>query len=459
MTDHLLFSDDAEQGVIGALLIDPSALERIGDELKPAHFYRDDHRRIFAAIQRLSLANKPFDVMAVHAELEESGEAQQCGGVAYVADIADNTPSSANARRYGEIVTERATLRTLRAIGDEIATAAIEPGKSAAEKVDAAQAKVMSLTDRVSRKFEPVTIKDAMRRHLSRIDDRREGRVPTGLSTGFPDLDKRMNGGLHPGQLIILAARPGVGKSAFAMQVALHFALNDRPALFCSQEMPESDLMDRITSLHARVPLGRVIRANEMTSDDYDRLTALAPQLLNTPLMLDEQPSLTLMAVRNKGRKAARQLGRLGLLVVDYLQLMVSEESGQSRNAEIEQISRGLKQLAKEFGMPVIALSQLSRKCEERPNRRPLASDLRDSGAIEQDADAILTLYRDEIYNPESQYKGLAELGIIKNRQGPTGGFIGLAYHGEFTRFDSMFGDWPAAQEAKQSRKGRGFGD
>jgi len=458
MSDYLLFSDEAEQSVLGALLIDANAIERV-DALKADHFYREDHRRIYAAIQRLSLANKPFDLMALFAELEESGEVGRCGGFAYIAELADNTPSAANVRRHCEIVIERATLRTLRAIGDEIATAAVEPGKSAAEKVDAAQAKVMSLTDRVSRKFEPVTIKDAMRRHLSRIDDRREGRVPTGLSTGFPDLDKRMNGGLHPGQLIILAARPGVGKSAFAMQVALHFALNDRPALFCSQEMPESDLMDRITSLHARVPLGRVIRANEMTSDDYDRLTALAPQLRNTPLMLDEQPSLTLIAVRNKVRKAARQLGRLGLLVVDYLQLMVSEESGQSRNAEIEQISRGLKQLAKEFAMPVIALSQLSRKCEERPNRRPLASDLRDSGAIEQDADAIFTLYRDEIYNPDSAYKGLAELGIIKNRQGPTGGFVGLAYQGEYTRFDSLFGDWPQPQPQKQGRKRGGFDD
>ena len=459
MSDRLLFSDESEQSVIGALLIDSNAAERISDALKPDHFYRDDHRRIFAAIQRLSLANQPHDVMAVYAELEESGDAVRCGGLSYLIEVADNTPSSANARRYGEIVIERATLRALRAIGDEIATAATEPGKTAAEKVDAAQSKVMSLTDTMSRKFEPVTVKDAMRRHLSRIEDRREGRIASGLSTGFPDLDKRMNGGLHPGQLIVIAARPGMGKSALSMQIALHFALHDRPSLFCSQEMPESDLMDRITSLHARVPLSRVIRSNEMTSDDYDRLTALVPQLLNTPLMLDEQPSLTLMAVRNKVRKAARQYGRLGLLIVDYLQLMVGEESGQSRNAEIEQISRGLKQLAKEFAMPVIALSQLSRKCEERPNRRPLTSDLRDSGAIEQDADAILTLYRDEIYNPDSQYKGLAELGIIKNRQGPTGGFIGLAYQGEYTRFDSMFGEWPEHAPAKQRQKRGGFGD
>lgn len=459
MTDHLLFSDESEQSVIGALLIDPSAAERISDALKPDHFYRDDHRRIFAAIQRLSLANKPHDVMAVYAELEESGDAAACGGLTYLVEVADNTPSSANVRRYGEIVIERAMLRTLRAVGDEIAAAAIEPGKTAAEKVDAAQAKVMALTETMSRKFEPVTVREAMGRHLVRIEDRREGRIASGLSTGFADLDKRMNGGLHAGQLIVLAARPGMGKSALSMQISLHFALHDRPSLFCSQEMPESDLMDRITSLHARVPLNRVIRSAEMTDDDYDRLQGFVPQLLNAPLMLDEQPSLTLMAVRNKVRKAARQYGKLGLLVVDYLQLMVGEESGQSRNAEIEQISRGLKQLAKEFAMPVIALSQLSRKCEERPNRRPLASDLRDSGAIEQDADAILTLYRDEIYNPDSQYKGLAELGIIKNRQGPTGGFVGLAYQGEYTRFDSMFGDWPQPQAQKQGKRRGGFDD
>ena len=455
MDEQLLFSNEAECAIIGALMIDHRAADRLDDSLTAEHFYRDDHRRIFAAELRLIAAGRGCDINSVFAELEESGDALRCGGVGYLGEVADGTPSSANLRRYAEIVIERAMLRSLRAAGDEIAANAAMPGATATEKVDAAQAKIMALTDRARRKFEPVTVRDAMSRHLRLIDDRREGRVPTGLSTGFADVDKRMNGGLHPGQLVIVAARPGMGKSAWAMQLALHFAMQGRPSLFCSQEMPESDLMDRITALQARVPLSSVIRSSEMSADDYDRLCAALPALRDAPLMLDEQPALTLMAVRNKVRRVAREHGAIGLLVVDYLQLMVGDGSEQNRNSEIERISRGLKQLAKEFGMPVVALSQLSRKCEERPNRRPIASDIRDSGAIEQDADVILTIYRDEIYNTDTPYKGLAEIGVLKNRQGQAGGFVGMSYRGEFTRFDSMFGDWPEAEEQRGGRRGR----
>lgn len=453
--DRLLFSDEAECAILGGLMIDSSAPDLLDDSLAAEHFYRDDHRRIFAAILRLVAAGRSTDAMTVFAELEESGDAERSGGMNYLAEVANGAPSAANLRRHAEIVIERAMLRALRATGDEIAQRAVEPGATAAEKVDAAQAKIMALTDRARRKFEPVTVRDAMSRHLRLIDDRREGRVPTGLSTGFADIDKRMNGGLHPGQLVIVAARPAMGKSALAMQVALHFAMQGRPSLFCSQEMPESDLMDRITALQARVPLSSVIRSSEMSADDYDRLCAALPALRDAPLMLDEQPALTLMAVRNKVRRVAREHGSIGLLVVDYLQLMVGDGSEQNRNSEIERISRGLKQLAKEFGTPVVALSQLSRKCEERPNRRPIASDIRDSGAIEQDADVILTIYRDEIYNADTPYKGLAEIGVLKNRQGQAGGFVGMSYRGEFTRFDSMFGDWPEAEEQRSSRRGR----
>lgn len=833
--ERLLFSNEAECGVIGALLIDHDAANRLNESLVAEHFYRDDHRRIFAAVLRLIAAGRACDIMAVFAELEESGDAARCGGIGYLGEIADNTPSSANMHRYTEIVIERATLRSMRAAGDEIAQRAVEPGMSAAEKVDFAQSRVLRLTESVRQKFEPVFMRDAMRRQLARMAERMDGTKAPGLSTGFPDLDKRSSGGLHPGQLIILAARPAMGKAqpldakilfadgvwrrmgdvavgdaiasvdgaesrvigvfpqgvkkvfrvtfsdgrsavackehlwsvmyrdwpgprvvdtgtliemlgksryknrlsvdvvsgdfgggqlpldpyvlgvllgdgcmtkgtvrlssadaeivdevrrrlgsssevrkssgkydyrivsmgvagrlykdgcrlpygrryprelghnmlhmhrpkvahpvrealellglaglgsgdkfipevyfsaskedrldllrglmdtdgwaeahgsvrftssskalsegvqrlvrslgglcsiaekrttfvsngekksgmiawickirheraegffklerkatrairgrnasvrlnvssidecgetetqciqvshpsrlyvtdnyvvthntALAMQIALHFALNDIPSLVCSQEMPESDLMNRIVALHARVELNRVIDTRTMHDDDWDRLVAASGALSDAPLAIDEQPSLNIMAVRNKVRRVRREYGRVGLLVVDYLQLMVGDGSEQNRNGEIEKISRGLKQLAKEEGMPVLALSQLNREVEKRPNKRPMASDLRDSGAIEQDADVIWTLYRDEVYHQEpasSPFFGYAELGIQKNRQGAAGGFVGLAYRGALTRFESVI-EWPRVEE-KSERSGRrkGFGN
>lgn len=460
--ERLLFSNEAECGVIGALLIDHDAANRLNESLVAEHFYRDDHRRIFAAVLRLIAAGRACDIMAVFAELEESGDAARCGGIGYLGEIADNTPSSANMHRYTEIVIERATLRSMRAAGDEIAQRAVEPGMSAAEKVDFAQSRVLRLTESVRQKFEPVFMRDAMKRQLARMAERMDGTKAPGLSTGFPDLDKRSSGGLHPGQLIILAARPAMGKTALAMQIALHFALNDIPSLVCSQEMPESDLMNRIVALHARVELNRVIDTRTMHDDDWDRLVAASGALSDAPLAIDEQPSLNIMAVRNKVRRVRREYGRVGLLVVDYLQLMVGDGSEQNRNGEIEKISRGLKQLAKEEGMPVLALSQLNREVEKRPNKRPMASDLRDSGAIEQDADVIWTLYRDEVYHQEpasSPFFGYAELGIQKNRQGAAGGFVGLAYRGALTRFESVI-EWPRVEE-KSERSGRrkGFGN
>ncbi len=453
--NQAMYSVEAEHGVIGGLMIDGSAIDRLDSRLKAEHFYRDDHRRIFAAIQALANEGKSSDIISLADALEATGDLERCGGYAYLGGLAYETFSSANIRRHAEIIIERATLRALRAIGNDIADAALSGG-NAPEQVDAAQAAVMALTERVAVRFEPMTARDVMSRHLQRLQERREGRAAAGMSTGFDDLDRRLNGGLHPGQLVILAARPAMGKTSLSMQVALHFALQGRPTLFCSQEMPESDLADRLTALHSRVPLSRVIQTAQMTTEDYDRIGAALPSLRDAPLMLDEQPSLTLMAVRSKARRVVREYGRIELLVIDYLQLMTGE--GTSRNAEIEQISRGLKQLAKEMSCPVIALSQLSRQCEQRPNRRPALSDLRDSGAIEQDADIVLSIYRDEIYNAESRYKGLAELGVLKNRQGQSGGFVGLAYQGEFTRFDSLFGGWPQVEQKPQTKqRARGF--
>ncbi len=458
----LLLATEAEQSVLGALMLNPDAFDRIEPELKSEQFAREDHQRIYAAIVRLRSAGKPHDAMAVADELDAAGHLQACGGLSAVVEIEAAVPSAANVRRHAEIVAERAMLRALRATGDEIAQKAIEPGMSPAEKVDFAQSKVLGLTESVRQKFEPVFMRDALQRQLARMAERMDGTKAPGLSTGFPDLDKRSSGGLHPGQLIILAARPAIGKTALAMQVALHFALNDIPSLVCSQEMPESDLMNRLVALHARVELNRVIDTRTMHDDDWDRLVAASGALRDAPLAIDEQPSLNILAVRNKVRRVRREYGRVGLLVVDYLQLMVGDGSEQNRNGEIEKISRGLKQLAKEEGMPVLALSQLNREVEKRPNKRPMASDLRDSGAIEQDADVIWTLYRDEVYHQEpesSPFFGYAELGIQKNRQGAAGGFVGLAYRGALTRFESVI-EWPRVEEkSERSGRRRGFGN
>lgn len=458
----LLLAIEAEQSVLGALMLNADAFDRIEPALTPEQFAREDHQRIYAAIVRLRSSGKPHDAMAVADELDAAGHLHACGGLSAIVDLEAGVPSAANIRRHAEIVAERAMLRALRAAGDEIAQRAIEPGMSAAEKVDFAQSRVLGLTESVRQQFEPVFMRDALQRQLSRMAERMEGAKAPGLSTGFPDLDRRTNGGLHPGQLIVLAARPAMGKTALALEIALHFALHDRPALVCSQEMPEADLMNRIIALHARVELSRVIDTRTMHDDDWDRLTAASAALVNAPLALDEQPALNMLAVRNKVRRVRREYGRLGLLVVDYLQLMVGDGSEQNRNAEIEKISGGLKQLAKEEGMPVLALSQLNREVEKRPNKRPMASDLRDSGAIEQDADAIWSLYRDEVYHQDptaSPYYGYAELGILKNRQGAAGGFVGLAYRGAQTRFESVI-EWPRIEEkAPRSGKRRGFGD
>lgn len=444
-----IFSVEAEQALLGALMLDPSAADRIEASLVSASFYREDHGRIWAVIQRLRGEGKPHDSLSVCDAL--GGDLERCGGLAYVVELEASTASSAGIKRHAEIVAERAMRRAAMAVSAEIAEAANDPQRSAREVVDLAQARVMALGQQASQKFTPVTMREALSRTVKRLQARIDGRVEPGLATGFVDLDRRMNGGLRAGQLIVLAARPAMGKTSLAVQIAAHAALHGTPALVCSQEMAEAELMDRMVALRGRIPLSAVL-SGQMSDDEWSRVTAASGELLDAPLCIDEQPALNLLDVRSKVRKVARECGRLGLLVIDYLQLMVGD--GANRNAEIEQISRGLKQLAKELGVPVIALSQLSRKCEERPNKRPMASDLRDSGAIEQDADVILSLYRDEVYNPDSPHKGTAELGVIKCRNGRSGGFVPLTFIGEFTRFESFAGEW-AAEQQSAGRQGR----
>lgn len=432
-------SIESEQSVIGGLLLDNGAIDRVGS-LRPEHFYRDDHRRIYTAICALIAANKPADVITVFDALEQSGEAERVGGLAYLGDIANNTPSAANIRRYAESVVDRALLRALQAAGDDIAARSTDPLPTN-EKIDYAQSRIMALCEQATTK-DPRGVREVMIQSLDRIQKMQDGEIPPGLLTGFSDVDSRCRV-LKPSSLIILAARPGMGKTAFALRIAANVAETGTGVLFCSMEMEAQQLTDRLISSHGRVPFGAVIGEREFQDGDMDRITMATARIARMNLSIDDQSALTLWDVRTKARQVQRRSG-LGLIVIDYLQLMRGE--GENRTQEVGSISRGLKALAKDMGVPVIALSQLNRGLESRPNKRPVMSDLRESGDIEQDADVVWGLYRDEVYNPDSAYKGLAELLWLKNRSGEAGGNTPLAWIGEHVFYGNA--DRAAYQEA-----------
>lgn len=449
-----LYSIDAEQSLLGALLIVPDVYDLLCDKVAEEDFYVESHRLIFRHIVGLIGAGRDVDVVTVSDAADHAGCLEQIGGLGYLGEIANATPSAANAVRYAEIIRDRAMLRRLSSAASEIEEMISEPGASVAEKIDFAQSKMMALSDDKEKGSEPVLASAVLCDVISRMED--GGMAKPVTPTGFVDIDGRMNGGMRGGDLIIVAARPGAGKSAWALQVAAHAACElGKPALFCSQEMPNEQLAQRAVGVIGKVDLGRLAR-NELNSDDWERLSYAAGKMHTAPLYIDEKPSLRLLDVRNKARQVKRKAGSLGLLVVDYLQLMVGDGvSKENRNSELEKISRGLKALAKELDIPVIALAQLNRKVEERPNKRPVPSDIKDCGAIEQDADAIMFIYRDEIYNPDSPDKGMAEIIFGKNRSGSVGGHVGLAYQGEYTRFDNLMGRLPSeTQEPRKRTKG-----
>lgn len=443
-----LFSVEAERELIGALLIDPDAIDRVPGVVE-ADFYLRECRVIFAAIRRVAAAGKAIDIVTVDDALQASGESESIGGIATLGDYANGCMSSAAIRQHAEIVRDRSIQRRIMAAAGEVQEAVLQRGMTTAEKLDLAQSVFAKLSEGARTKAEPESILEVLNRHCELLERRSEG-IDAGTSTGFPDLDARLAGGMREGQLILIAARPGMGKTALALQVAAHVAASGVPSLFCSQEMAHADLADRLLALHARIPVEKIITAS-LTDEDWSRVSYSVGQIRNMPLYLDEQPALTLMDVRNKARQVKRKAGSLGLVVVDYLQLMAGD--GANRNAEIEEISRGLKRLAKEMRIPVIALSQLNRSVESRPNKRPMLSDLRDSGAIEQDADVVMSVYRDETYNPDSPYVGCAELGMLKVRQGKAGGFVPLTYIGQHVRFESFAGTWERAPQPKVKRR------
>lgn len=433
-------SIEAESSVLGGLLLDNTAWERVGDLLKHDDFYRYEHRLVFAAVAALVEANKPADVITVNEHLQNQGKADEIGGLGYLNSLAQYVPSAANIRRYAEIVRERAILRRLVSASDEISTSAFNPqGKSVAKLLDEAEQKIFNIGEEGSRMKQGFQGMDTLVVELlDRVEEMANNPNDiTGVPTGFYDLD-RMTSGFQAGDMVVLAARPSMGKTAFAVNIAEHVALNEGlPVAIFSMEMGASQLAVRIVGSIGRIDQGH-LRTGKLTDEEWPRLTEAIEKLRNISLHIDETPGLSSTELRANARRLARQCGKLGLIVVDYLQLMSgSSSNNENRATELSEISRGLKMLAKELQCPVIALSQLNRSVETRTDKRPMMSDLRESGAIEQDADVIMFIYRDDYYNKDSKEPGVAEVIIGKQRNGPTG-TIKLAFLKNLTRFESL---------------------
>ena len=432
---------EAESSVLGGLLLDNGAWDRVGDLLTEADFYRFEHRLIYSAIGALVNASKPADVITVFEHLQGQGKSDEVGGLAYLNSLAQYVPSAGNIRRYGEIVRERSVLRQLVAASDDIASNAFNPkGRPVSTIVDEAEQKIFNIGEQGARHKQGFQAMESLVVNLlDRVQEMADNpNDVTGVPTGFYDLD-RMTAGLQAGDLIVLAARPSMGKTALAINIAEHVALNEGlPVAVFSMEMGAAQLAVRIVGSIGRIDQGH-LRTGKLTDDEWPRLTEAIEKLRNISLHIDESAGLNSSELRANARRLARQCGKLGLIVVDYLQLMSgTSNDGENRATELGEISRGLKMLARELQCPVIALSQLNRSVEQRPDKRPMMSDLRESGAIEQDADIIMFIYRDEYYTKEAcKEPGVAEVIIAKQRNGPTG-VVKLAFLKPITKFESL---------------------
>lgn len=435
-------SMEAESSVLGGLLLDNKSWEQVSDLLSEGVFYRYEHRQVYSAIQALINATRPADVITVYEHLQSIGKAEEVGGLGYLNSLAQYVPSASNIRRYAEIVRERSILRKLVTASDEIATNAFNTqGKPVPQILDEAEQKIFQIGEEGSRLKQGFQSMDQLAVILmDRVNQMADSPNDiTGVPSGFVDFDK-MTSGMQAGDLIVLAARPSMGKTALAINIAEHVALNEGlPVAVFSMEMGASQLAIRIVGSIGRIDQQR-LRTGKLNQEEWPRLTEAIEKLRNISLHIDETPSLTPMELRANARRLARTCGKLGLIVVDYLQLMsgnTSSSNGDNRATEIGEISRGLKMLAKELQCPVIALSQLNRSVETRTDKRPMMSDLRESGAIEQDADVIMFIYRDDYYNKDSKEPGVAEIIIGKHRNGPTG-TVKLAFLKPITRFESL---------------------
>jgi replicative DNA helicase len=438
-------SVEAESSVLGGLLLDPTAWDRVGDLLTEKDFYRHEHGLIFGAIGVLTNSNKAVDVVTVFSYLQGRGKATEVGGLEYLNALAQYVPSASNIRRYAEIVRERAILRSLIAVGDEISTAGFNPnGAPVPQLLDQCEQKLLAIGEHGKRTQTGFQSLDTLAvQMLDRVQELADNpKDVSGLPTGFHDLD-RMTSGLQAGDLVVLAARPSMGKTALAINIAEHVALNEGlPVGVFSMEMGAAQLAVRIAGSIGRIDQGH-LRNGRLTNDEWSSLSATVEKLRQMELHIDETGGLTVGELRASARRLARQCGRkLGLIVVDYLQLMSTGGSDENRATALGEITRGLKLMAKEMGCPVVVLSQLNRELEKRQDRRPMMSDLRESGAIEQDADIIMFIYRDEYYTKEAcREPGVAEVIIAKQRSGPTG-TARLAYRNTLTRFESLAHDY-----------------
>lgn len=433
-------SIEAEQAVLGGLMLDNKAWDNIVDRVSEVDFYRSDHKLIFHAIDKLSKQNHPFDVITLAESLKNMGELENAGGEVYLFELAKNTPTAANILAYCDIVRERSILRQLLGISGEIANSVHNPeGRGSEEILNDAEGKIFKIAEQKNRGNGngPVDISTLLAAATDRIDTLyHSDQEITGLPTGFNDLDN-LTSGLQDGDLIIVAGRPSMGKTSFAMNIAEHATIKSgKSVLVFSMEMPGESLAMRLMSSLGHIDQHKV-RTGKLEDEDWPRLTSAVSMLSEAALFVEDTPAMSPAELRAMARRAARAHGPIGLIIIDYMQLMQIPRHKENRTAEMTEISRSLKALAKELKTPVMALSQLNRSLEQRGDKRPVMSDLRDSGSIEQDADVILFIYRDEVYNEDSENKGIAEVIIAKQRNGPIGK-VNLTFLGRYTRFENF---------------------
>jgi replicative DNA helicase len=429
---------EAEQAVLGGLMLSGDSWDQVSERVGESDFYRKEHQQIFRVMLQLAENDQPRDLVTVSEALQKLGQLESAGGISYLSELSRNTPSAANIAAYAEIVRERSVLRQLISVSNKVAGRAFNPeGAHSTEILDEAESSIFKIAEQMKKGAGPQAIKNVLVKTVERIEELyKSKKTVTGLSSGFDEFDK-MTSGLQKSDMIVVAARPSMGKTTFAMNLCESVAIkNNKPVLVFSMEMPAESIVMRMLASLGRINLRNILSGN-LQQDDWNRIASAMQMLSPQKFFIDDTPALSPLEVRARARRVARECGgEIGAIMVDYLQLM-QVPGIENRVNEISEISRSLKGLAKELNCPVIALSQLNRSLEQRPNKRPVMSDLRESGAIEQDADLIVFLYRDEVYNKETQEKGIAEVIIGKQRNGPIG-TCRLAFRGEFTRFDDL---------------------
>jgi replicative DNA helicase len=446
LEQQLPHSIEAEQAVLGGLMLSNSGFDAVASLISDKDFFASDHQLIFQTMRQLNAEQKPLDIITLSEALQNNRQLDQIGGSSYLVELSNNTPSSANINAYAQIVLERSIIRQLITAASDIVKKGYNPlGWDSNKLLAEAEKRLVAIIESRPNQGGFLSVNELLKEVVERIDQLFNSDADiTGLSTGFADLDEKTSG-WQPSDLVIIAGRPSMGKTSFAMNMAEHAVLHqEKPVLVFSMEMPASQLIMRMMSSLGKIDQTK-LRAGNLSEDDWPRLSSAASRLKDRPLFIDDTPGITPMELRNRVRQVTREHGQPGMILVDYLQLMSGSVATENRTNEISQISRELKNIAREFNCPVIALSQLSRNLESRPNKRPINSDLRESGAIEQDADVVVFIYRDEVYNEESPDKGVAEIIIGKQRNGPIG-TCKLTFLGKYTRFENLARDYFAQE-------------